>query len=225
MGMLEDDLSQFPPDYAVAADIMPPSSELGTDPHKIRRNDGPSTSESAAHAVDTASGEAKVLEIISEFGPAGCILDELKDEFRRRHGLDEQFVNRRTGLHDKGAVLVTNITKKGRSKQPQHVYVARHLIEEKWVVWLKENYGWLNPCLFAKGEEIPLNPSSTRAIMRDLLEELVSANLEIMMEGGVYTSSIGESLDHEDSAIGRACAYLKIAIPVVPEHGESPWRK
>ncbi len=83
---------------------------------------------------------------------------------------------------------------------------------------MKENYGWLNPCLFGEGEEIPLDPMSPKGIITDLLEELITTSYSLMQEGGAYTNAIGEPVDTEDSAIGRACKYLKLSIPTVP-----PW--
>lgn len=195
-------------------------AEFGTDPHIIRRNDGPVTSEIAAQAVDTAQFEAVAYDIIKSFGLEGCIGDQLRDEFRRRTPPNTQFINRRTGLHQKGLVLRTHITRRGSSGQPQHVYVAKELLEPEWILWMKHNHGWLNPCLFGDDEEVPQDPMKARTLIRDLANDLACSIHALMQEGGVIRDSIGQPLADPDSALGRACAYLKRAMPLVPDYGD-----
>lgn len=187
---------------------------FGTDPRLLHPTEGIDTSTEAAHSVDTAKGEALAYEIILGFGLNGCILDELREEYRKQAGLDSQFVNRRTGLHQKGLVLRQHITRKGSSGKRQYVYVAKALLLPEWIQWMKENYGWLNPCLFGPDEVVPVDPMSARTLIRELLDDLVSAEIALMQEGGVYSDAVGQSFD-EDSSIGRACKYLGIQIPIV----------
>lgn len=195
--------------------------EFGTDPHKLRRTEGPETSEAAAESVDTAQFEALAYDIILKHGLDGCTMDQLREGFKRRAPPNTQFVNRRTGLHQKGLVLVTPQTRRGvGSGKAQHVYIARSLLRPEWIADLKQNYGWLNPCLFGKDEVVPLDPSSKKAIIRDLANDLARSLLSLIEEGGLRSTSIGEPLDHEDSALGRACKLLGKPLPVVPDWHE-----
>jgi hypothetical protein len=192
--------------------------EFGTEPRMIRRNDGPDTSEAAAHSVDTEQFERLAYAIILEHGIDGCTLDQLREGFLRRAPPHTQFVNRRTGLHQKGMVLVIPMTRRGEgSGKSQYVYVAKRLLLPEWIADLKQNHGWLNPCLFGPNEEVPLDPSSKKAIIRDLANDLAATRLALIEEGGLRSTSIGEPLDTEDSALGRACALFKKSVPLVPD--------
>jgi hypothetical protein len=189
---------------------------FGTDPHMLRRNEGPETSEDAAQSVDTAQFEALAFDIILGCGLDGCIQDELREGFAVRAPPLTQFVNRRTGIHQKGLVLRTPIVRRGVSGREQHVYIAKKLMPQEWVDDLKLRYGWLNPCLFGPGEQVPLDPDSKEALIRDLADDLASALLGQLTEAGLRTASVGDPLDHEDSALGRACKLLGRPLPVVP---------
>lgn len=193
---------------------------FGTDPHIIHRTDGIDTSEEAAYAVDTEKGERLAYQIVLEHGLNGCILDELKSEYRKRAGLDSQFVNRRTGLHQKGLVLRQHVTRRGSSGKRQYVYVAKELLKPEWIQWMKENYGWLNACLFEHGETVPIDPMKAKNLIRELANDLALSIHALMQEGGVIRDSIGEPLTDDDSSLGRACAYLRRPIPTVPDYGE-----
>lgn len=195
-------------------------TDFGTDPHIIHRTDGPDSSAVAAHMVDTASGEKLVYEIIESYGLEGCVLDQLKADFRKRAGIDTQYVNRRTGLHQKGRVLVTHIKRKGTSGAPQYVYVARDLLQPEWIQWMKENHGWLNPCLFGKDEAVPVDPMKAKNLIKDLANDLALSIFALMQEVGAVTEEKGKPLATDESALGRACAYLKKPVPLCPDYGE-----
>lgn len=193
---------------------------FGTEPHIITPRDGIDTSEEAAYSVDTEKGERLAYQIVLEHGLDGCILDELKAEYRKRAGLDSQFVNRRTGLHQKGLVLRQHLTRRGTSGKRQYVYVAKELLLPEWIQWMKDNYGWLNPCLFGAGETVPVDPMKAKNLIRELANDLALSIHALMQEGGCITENIGKPIADEDSALGRACAYLKRAIPLVPDYAE-----
>lgn len=196
--------------------------EFGTDPHKLRRSDGPDTSKAAAHTVDTAQFEELAYDIHLEHGIEGCILAELRDRFAERAPPVALYgaAARRTGIHQKGMVLRTPLVRRaGNSGRMQHVYIARQLMPLEWVQDLKDRYGWLNPCLFSKDEEVPLDPDSKEAIIRDLANDLATARLELLTESGERTTTIGQPLDTEDSALGRACKLFRKPIPIIPDWG------
>lgn len=192
-------------------------TEFGTEPHMLRRNDGPDTSEDAAQSVDTEQFETLAYKIILEHGLDGCTMDQLREAFKERAPPLTQFVNRRTGIHQKGLVLVTPTCRRGVSGRRQYVYIARELLLPEWIADLKQNHGWLNPCLFGPGEEVPLDPSSNKALIRDLANSLAHELLSAIEEGGARSTSIGDPLDTEDSPLGRACAMFKKPVPVVPD--------
>lgn len=56
-----------------------------------------------------------------------------------------------------------------------------------------------------------------RELIRELANEVAALLFAMMQEGGCVRGTKGEPLDHEDSALGRACAYLGRPIPVSPE--------
>ncbi len=131
-----------------------------TDRRKLRRNDHPSTSHQAAVAVDAEGDEAIVLAIHVSFGLDGCITTQLRDEFWKRVGTHKkQHIPRRTRLHDDGLVLRVPEERMGDMGVLQGVYVARSVMSEVGVQWLKDNCGWLNPCLFGPDEKVPLDPN------------------------------------------------------------------
>lgn len=55
-----------------------------------------------------------------------------------------------------------------------------------------------------------------RELIRELANELAGQIHAMMQEGGCISSSIGEPLDNDESALGKACAYLGKPIPVCP---------
>lgn len=60
-----------------------------------------------------------------------------------------------------------------------------------------------------------------RELIRELANDLAGSLYAMLIEGGISTSSAGEPLDHDDSALGRACAYLGKPMPVCPVRGEN----
>lgn len=123
-------------------------SECGTETYKLSRTEHPDTSKAAAETVDTARFEELALAIITEKGLSGCTLDDLREEFEKRAPPNTQFVNRRTGLHQKGFVLDTGTRRKGESGRQQAVYVSTALLSAEWVEWIKQCPTARNPCLW-----------------------------------------------------------------------------
>jgi len=62
---------------------MPPDDDwfFGTDPDFLHRADSPWTSVLAAHSVDSAGKERLVYNAICEYGPHGCIADDLRRDY------------------------------------------------------------------------------------------------------------------------------------------------
>ena len=120
---------------------------LGTEPHKLRRNDHPDTSHESAETEQSAKYEKLALEIHEEFVLAGCTLDDLYHAFQARAVPRTQFVNRRTGLHQKGLVLDTGTRRVGEAGKSQAVYVARSVLSKEWLEYIKGHPDANNPCL------------------------------------------------------------------------------
>lgn len=84
------------------------------DPTKLARRGDPATSHMAAEDARglCAKHEAKILEVLHDFGVKDATAEEIAD----RCGLDPVAVNRRMrGLLDQGAVEVTHEVRKTRS--------------------------------------------------------------------------------------------------------------
>lgn len=126
-------------------------SECGTESYKLSMTEHPDTSKAAAETVDTARFEELALLIISEKGQFGCTLDDLREEFKKRAPPNTQFVNRRTGLHQKGFVLDTGTRRTGESGRQQAVYVATSQLTAEWLEWIKNCPTARNPCLWEEG--------------------------------------------------------------------------
>lgn len=125
-------------------------SDCGTEAFKLSRLEHPDTSKRAAETVDTARFEELALTIISEKGLAGCTLDDLREEFKKRAPPNTQFVNRRTGLHQKGFVLDTGTRRAGESGRQQAVYVATSCLSPEWLDYIRNCPTARNPCLWER---------------------------------------------------------------------------
>ena len=123
--------------------------EFGTEEFKLRRNDHPDTSFAAAVRVKSATYEALAYKVIKGFGLRGCILDDLRAGFLKE-GVHQytQFINRRTGLHQKGIILDTGVRREGGSGRLQAVYVARELLTPELFQLIKDDPIARNECLF-----------------------------------------------------------------------------
>lgn len=75
---------------------------MKTDPLKLARRDSPETSEAAARGVDSLGLSMIVLEVIREFGEAGCISEQVRD--RLAHLPYSSVTARFKGLHDEGFI-------------------------------------------------------------------------------------------------------------------------
>lgn len=120
---------------------------FGTEPRKLTYTNGPDTSREAAKTVKSSQYEELAYELILARGLNGCILDELRDGFRQKAPKNTQFVNRRTGLHQKGLVVDSGLRRAGESGKQQAVYIARVLLRPVDIEWIKSQPHANNPCL------------------------------------------------------------------------------
>lgn len=124
-----------------------------TERRKLRRNDHPDTSHAAAETCQAEQFEALALQVHVEHGPQGCTLDDLRKAFAERAPPNTQFVNRRTGLHQKGLVLDTGTRRKGESGKMQAVYVATSVLTPEWIEYIRQQTlggNAQNPCFEEK---------------------------------------------------------------------------
>jgi hypothetical protein len=126
-----------------------------TESHKLRRNDHPDTSHESAEQVDSERFEMLAYEIVLEHGLRGCTLDDLEDGFAKRAPPGTQFANRRTGIHQKGLILDTGDRRVGRKNRRQAIYVARKLLTEELLIYIKNHPDAHNPCLDPESEKEP----------------------------------------------------------------------
>lgn len=100
--------------------------KAGTDPHKLARNEDPSTSHEAAHATDTARWEKAVYDAIVSFGTAGCIQDDVLRYIETHVGsVPYSTVTARfKALEEKGLIKYTGEKRKGRSGRQSRIRIA-----------------------------------------------------------------------------------------------------
>jgi hypothetical protein len=93
------------------------AQSFGTPPAKLARRDGPSTSQQAAQAVDSAKLESMVFEAIKKHGKSGCISDEIRSMYP--HLPYSSVTARYRALLDKGFIEIigTRPCKSGRSQR------------------------------------------------------------------------------------------------------------
>jgi hypothetical protein len=95
----------------------------GTNPRKLARRDGPSTSKAAAQSIITTTAEAMVHRAIHGFGQNGCIVADLF-ALAAAGGLGKHaysFTARLSGLQSKGFITAGPDTRKGPSGRQQRV--------------------------------------------------------------------------------------------------------
>lgn len=86
------------------------------------RNDSIDTSVDAAHSIDTSYLEKLVLDVIFEFGPDGCISDQVRDKLPElTYG---SVTARYRPLINKGMVKDTGERRPGNSGRQQRVMRA-----------------------------------------------------------------------------------------------------
>lgn len=98
----------------------PPAPPIyGTEPFKLARAASPGTSTAAACSIDTTALERMVHEAIDRHGAAGCIADEVLDEFP---GYAYSSITARfSALERKGLIACGPDRRKGRSGRGQRV--------------------------------------------------------------------------------------------------------
>jgi len=94
---------------------------FGTEPRKLHKTDGPSTSKDAAYSVNTNKMEQIVFDTIKSFGKTGCISDNVRDALPEYgYGVTARY----KALKDKDLIKVDNRTAKGRSGRQQQIMWA-----------------------------------------------------------------------------------------------------
>lgn len=98
------------------------SEAFGTDAYKLVRHDGIDTSHEAADQVDTSRLESMVYGYICSTGKAGCISDEVRDNFP---GLAYSSITARyRALLNKNYIADTGERRPGKSGRKQRVMIA-----------------------------------------------------------------------------------------------------
>lgn len=97
----------------------PPAPSYGTEAHKLARRDNPDTSKAAAQSIDTTALERMVHRAIAGHGAAGCIADDVLDQFRD-HAYSS-ITARFSALERKGLIACGPEKRKGRSGRGQRV--------------------------------------------------------------------------------------------------------
>jgi len=88
-----------------------------TEPWKLHRSEGPSTSEEAAYSIDAAGLEKIVLEAIKSFGPDGCISDDVQDYLEARNLCYSSVTARYSALENKGMMFRNGDKRVARSNR------------------------------------------------------------------------------------------------------------
>lgn len=96
---------------------------FGTHPKKLVRRKDPDTSHEAAEKVDTTKLEGMVYERIKMYGDAGCISDQILNEFPNLPY--SSITARYRALMDKGLIEDTGKRMPGRSGRQQRVMKAK----------------------------------------------------------------------------------------------------
>lgn len=98
---------------------IPSKHSFGTEPFKLARRDDPETSHAAAEKVDTNKLEALVWSVIREFGPKGCISDDVR---KKLHSFPYSSVTARyKALDEKKLIEFTGEKRQGSSGRSQRV--------------------------------------------------------------------------------------------------------
>lgn len=92
----------------------------GTAPHKLRRNQDPSTSHEAAMAVNSTKLERLVWEYIKSYGADGCCHDQCIEQFCPGRAYSS-ISSRYSGLEEKGYIYYMEDTRTGKSGRQQRV--------------------------------------------------------------------------------------------------------
>jgi hypothetical protein len=107
---------------------------FGTDPEKLYRKDGKHTSAQAAHAVDTAQWERRVLEVVASYGTGpegGCISDQVRGHYPEAPY--SSITARFDSLEDKGLIARGPDTRVGKAGVQQ--LVMRAMVPEPDSDW------------------------------------------------------------------------------------------
>lgn len=121
---------------------------FATEPHKLRRNDGPDTSDASARATRTGENNARAYYVIQKAGIMGATADDVRREWLELGAHPRaSYFPRITNIHEQGLILDTGTRRASDSGRPMAVYVATNLLSPEWIEYIRNHPDAHNPCL------------------------------------------------------------------------------
>lgn len=118
------------------------------EPRKLRRNDGPDTSQVSAATTRARENNERAYYIVQKALTHGATADDVRREWVEHGGHPRASIfPRLTNIHDEGLILDTGLRRASDAGRPMAIYIARVHLTESDIAWIKQNPKAHNRCL------------------------------------------------------------------------------